>query len=265
MGSNERSRWRVDGQHRLDDARAAATAGGPGDREATLAATEPLHDALRSLQDRLWASARQSVLVVLQGIDASGKDGTISHVFRGLNPLGTHVAAFKVPTDEELAHDFLWRVHSRCPRAGEITIFNRSHYEDVLAPRVHHTVPEHVWRARYAHINAFESLLVDAGTVVVKCFLHVSRKEQLQRLDERVRDPAKRWKARASDFEERERWDQYARAFEEMLERTSKPHAPWYVVPSDHKWHRNWVVSTILVETLAELDLHYPAAPTAGP
>jgi PPK2 family polyphosphate:nucleotide phosphotransferase len=238
---------------------AAATDGAPGDRSATNAAIPPLHEALLDLHNRLWAEGSRSVLVVLQGIDASGKDGTISHVFGGLNPLGTRVAVFKVPTAEELAHDFLWRVHARCPAAGEIGIFNRSHYEDVLAVRVHHLVSEATWRSRYGHINEFEALLGDAGTTVVKLFLHVSKKEQRKRLDQRLSDPTKRWKFQDADLAERALWDDYTAAFEEMLSRTSTATAPWYVVPADHKWYRNWAVSTILTDVLAELDPRYPA------
>jgi PPK2 family polyphosphate:nucleotide phosphotransferase len=209
-----------------------------------------LQERLADLQSRLWAEARQSVLVVLQGIDTAGKDGTISHVFRGLNPIGLRVASFKEPTAEELAHDFLWRVHARCPAAGEIAIFNRSHYEDVLTVRVHKLVAPRVWQARYGHINAFESLLHDAGTTLVKLFLHISKGEQGKRLEQRLADPAKAWKVKQSDFEDRRLWTAYEGAFEDMLEKTSTDVAPWYVVPADHKWHRNWVVSNILLETL---------------
>jgi PPK2 family polyphosphate:nucleotide phosphotransferase len=212
-----------------------------------------MQDRLAKLQSRLWAESRQSLLVVLQGIDASGKDGTISHVFRGLNPLGLWVASFKVPTAEELAHDFLWRIHARCPAAGEIAIFNRSHYEDVLTVRVHKVVPPAVWRPRYGHINAFESLLHDSGTTLVKLFLHISKAEQKRRLDQRLADPAKAWKVEQSDFEDRKLWSAYERAFEDMLAATSTDVAPWHVVPADHKWHRNWVVTTILLETLAAI------------
>jgi PPK2 family polyphosphate:nucleotide phosphotransferase len=257
-----RTNWQVEpgASVELKGDDAASTAGAPGDRAATDAAIPAMHEALFGLQDRLWAASTGSVLVVLQGIDASGKDGTISHVFRGLNPLGTKVAAFKVPSAEELAHDFLWRVHARCPAAGEIGIFNRSHYEDVLAVRVHRLVSEATWRARYGRINEFESLLGDAGTTVVKLFLHVSKKEQLKRLDGRVANPAKRWKLRESDIAERALWDDYRAAFCEMLTRTSTSTAPWYVVPADHKWYRNWVVSTILLDVLTEMDPRYPAA-----
>ncbi len=258
----ERASWQVKpgASVALKERDAASTAGAPGDRAATDAAVPAMHKLLLGLQDRLFAESARSVLIVLQGIDASGKDGTISHVLRGLNPLGTKVAVFKVPTHEELAHDFLWRVHARCPAAGEIGIFNRSHYEDVLVVRVHRLVAEATWRARYGHINEFESLLADAGTTVVKLFLHVSKDEQRTRLDARVANPAKRWKFQESDVTERARWDEYRAAFEEMLARTSTPAAPWFVVPADHKWYRNWVVSTILIDVLGEMDPRYPDA-----
>jgi len=238
----------------------ASTAGAPGDRAVTEAATEPLHDEVFWWQDRLRAEASQSLLVVLQGLDASGKDGTIKHVFRGVNPQGTSVAAFKEPTPEERAHDFLWRVHRRVPCAGEIAVFNRSHYEDVLVARVHGLVPPAVWRGRYDHINHFERLLHDGGTTIVKCFLHLSFEEQARRLRDRLDDPHKRWKARASDFVERRYWDTYQEAYEDVLRRTSTEHAPWFVVPADHKWYRNWVVSQILLHTLEAMAPRYPEA-----
>ncbi len=236
----------------------ASTKGAPGGRTETEQAILALHDELSALQDRLWAEARRSLLVVLQGLDASGKDGTIRHVFRGVNPQGATVASFKEPTPEEKAHDFLWRVHKRVPAAGEIGVFNRSHYEEVLVPRVHTLVPESVWRPRYGHINAFEQNLADAGTTVVKCFLHVSFEEQGRRLQSRLDEPDKRWKARSSDFVERKFWDSYQVAYTEMLERTSTDVAPWFVVPADHKWYRNWVVSQVLLHSLEKMDPHYP-------
>lgn len=195
-------------------------------------------------------------------MDAGGKDGTIGHVFRGLNPAGCRVASFKAPTEEELAHDFLWRVHQVVPGRGEVAVFNRSHYEDVLVARVHNLVPEDVWRPRYKHIVAFEQNLAAAGTRIVKLFLHISKEEQARRLRERLKDPTKRWKLRLSDLEERKRWDDYQAAYAEAIERTSTKAAPWYVIPADHKWYRNWAVSRILLETFAEMDPHYP--PAAG-
>ncbi|HEV3328423.1 MAG TPA: PPK2 family polyphosphate kinase [Acidimicrobiales bacterium] len=262
-----RTDWLVprnDGRAHLD-ADPTATPGAPGDRQRTEAAIPPLLEKLRQLQARLWAEGSRSVLVVLQGLDASGKDGTISHVFRGLNPLGTRVAAFKAPSAEELGHDFLWRVHARCPSAGEIAIFNRSHYEDVLIVRVHGLVAEHVWRRRYAHINAFEALLGDAGTSIVKILLHVSKEEQLERLERRRDDPSKRWKLNEDDFVERSFWDDYVAAFDEMLSMTSTEVAPWHVVPADHKWYRDWAVSTILVDVLTAMDPRYPDEPAVRP
>ena len=242
----------------------ASTEGAPGDRAATDAAAEAQVARLAQLQDRLWAEGRRSLLVVLQGIDASGKDGTIKHVFRGVNPQGVRVASFKEPTALELAHDFLWRVHAQVPAAGEIGIFNRSHYEDVLVVRVHGLVPEQTVRARYDHIVAFERLLAHRGTSVVKLFLHISAEEQARRLAERLERPDKRWKMRAADLVERARWDDYGRAYEEALFRTSTEDGPWYVVPADHKWYRNWVVSEILLHTLEGLDPRYPESPPGG-
>ena len=197
---------------------------------------------LAELQELLYAAQTHSVLVVLQGIDTSGKDGTIRHVFSGVNPQGCRVATFGVPTAAEAAHDYLWRVHRETPARGELVIFNRSHYESVLVERVHALVPAGVWKPRYAEINQFERLLTNAGTIVLKFFLHVSRREQKKRLEARERDPDKRWKAHAQDWEERKKWGAYRAAFEEMLLRTSTASAPWYVVPSDHKWFRNLVI-----------------------
>jgi PPK2 family polyphosphate:nucleotide phosphotransferase len=236
----------------------SSTDGAPGDRAATEAATEAQVPRLAEMQDRLWAEGRRSLLLVLQGVDASGKDGTIKHVFRGVNPQGVRVATFKEPTHLEQRHDFLWRVHALAPAAGEIGIFNRSHYEDVLVPRVHQLVPASVWRARYAHITAFERLLLHGGTTVAKVLLHVSYEEQGRRLAERLERPDKRWKMSSADLPERGRWDAYQKAYEELVERTSTDEAPWYVVPADHKWYRNWAVTAILVHTLERLDPRYP-------
>jgi PPK2 family polyphosphate:nucleotide phosphotransferase len=237
----------------------AATDGAPGDKKTTKAGLDELADALGALQDRLYAESRQSLLVVLQAMDAGGKDGTVKHVFAGVNPQGVRVTSFKVPTAEELGHDFLWRIHAHTPRRGDIAIFNRSHYEDVLVARVHELVDESTWRRRYHHINHFESLLHDAGTRIVKLFLHISREEQAQRLQARLDDPAKRWKFNRGDLGERARWDDYMAAYEEAIARTSTEHAPWYVVPADRKWFRNWAVSRIVIEALEAMDPRYPA------
>jgi len=193
-------------------------------------------------------------------MDTSGKDGTIRHVFRSVNPQGVWVASFKRPTDDELAHDYLWRVHQHTPPSGNITIFNRSHYEDVLVVRVHDLVPDEQWKRRYRHIVDFEQMLVDEGTTVVKFFLHISKDEQRDRLQARIDTPEKNWKFQAGDVAEREHWDAYQEAYADLLTETSTESAPWYVVPSDHKWMRNLIVSNVLVETLERLDLSYPPA-----
>ena len=213
---------------------------------------------LFDLQQVLYADNRQKVLIVLQGMDTSGKDGTIKHVFKMVNPLGVKVANFKRPNDVELEHDYLWRVHHNTPRCGEIAIFNRSHYEDVLVVRVHDLVPQDVWQKRYDHIRHFEQMLADEGTVIRKFFLHISRDEQRRRLEERLGNPAKHWKFEHGDIEERKYWDGYIDAYEEAISRTSTADAPWYVIPSDKKWYRNLLISTVLVETLESLELRYP-------
>jgi PPK2 family polyphosphate:nucleotide phosphotransferase len=213
---------------------------------------------LDDLQELLYAEHRHPVLVVLQGMDTSGKDGTIRHVFEGVNPQGVKVTSFKRPTSEELDHDFLWRVHKRSPAKGEIRIFNRSHYEDVLAVRVHNLVPRAVWESRYKSINAFEKTLRREGTTILKFFLHISREEQKKRLEERLDDKRKHWKFSAADLAERKLWDEYVKAYEVLLSKTSTSYAPWYILPSDRKWYRNLAVATILVETLEALDMKYP-------
>ena len=245
---------------RLDKIDTRSTDGGPGDRAATEAAIAGMHDDLSLLQERLYAEDERSLLIVLQALDAGGKDGTIKNVFRGLNPAGCKVVSFKVPSAEERSHDFLWRVHTKAPARGEVVVFNRSHYEDVLVVRVHDLVPESVWRPRFDLINAFEANLAAAGTRIVKLFLHISKEEQAERFQARLDDPSKRWKFRAGDLDERARWDDYIAAFEEAISRTSSEAAPWYVVPADRKWYRNWAVNRILVETLADMDPQYPPA-----
>lgn len=216
-------------------------------------------DRLADLQDRLWAEATRSVLVVLQGIDAAGKDGTIKKVMTAFNPQGSPVTSFKVPSAEELAHDYLWRVHKAVPRKGEIGIFNRSHYEDVLVVRVHDLVPKAVWSKRYDQINAFEDHLVANGTTIVKFFLAIDRAEQRERFQARYDDPTKRWKFAMGDLQERARWDDYQAAFDEALSKCSTDVAPWYVIPANRKWFRNLAVATILADTIADLKPAYPA------
>jgi PPK2 family polyphosphate:nucleotide phosphotransferase len=232
-----------------------------GGREAADAALDDDQAALAEWQTRLYAEGKRSLLLVLQGTDASGKDGTVAHVFTGVNPQGTRVTSFKAPTAEELAHDFLWRVHRAVPRAGEIGIFNRSHYEDVLVARVRKLVPKQIWQQRYGDITAFESVLAEAGTRMVKCCLLISKDEQRKRFEERLKQPQKRWKFQRGDLEDRALWKEYQTAFSEAIERTSTKIAPWYIIPSDHKWYRNWVVSRLLIETLADMDPKYPKPP----
>lgn len=212
--------------------------------------TEALCQELDELQELLYAAQTTPVLIVLQGMDTSGKDGTISHVMRYMNPQSCRVASFKAPTPLELAHDFLWRVHSETPSKGMITIFNRSHYEDVLVVRVHELVPKEILERRYDHINSFERLLADAGTVILKFMLHIDKDEQKKRLLAREKDPTKAWKLSPADWHERELWDQYQNAFEIALNRCATPHAPWYVVPANHKWYRDLAVAETLVDTL---------------
>ena len=224
----------------------------------TAAETQRLVTHLAQLQDVLFAQAEHRLLVVLQAPDAGGKDGTIRAILTGVNPQGTDVVNFKQPTDAELAHDYLWRVHAHTPAKGEIVVFNRSHYEDVLVVKVHQLVPDKQLERRYDHINAFEQMLVDEGTTIIKLFLHISPEEQAARLQERLDDPSKRWKFRKGDLDERARWEDYRQAYQTMLQRTSTPAAPWYVVPADRNWFRNLVVAEILVQTLEGFDMTYP-------
>jgi PPK2 family polyphosphate:nucleotide phosphotransferase len=215
-----------------------------------LAQSARLETELTKLQETLYAAGDSSVLIVLQGLDTAGKDGTISHVAAHFNPAGCQVESFKVPTPAELAHDFLWRVHLVSPPKGTVTIFNRSHYEDVLVARVHELVPRSVWERRYRHINEFEALLVDSGTIILKFFLYISREEQKQRLEARQQDPMKAWKLSSSDWTEHELYPAYVQAYQDALERCSTKHAPWYVVPADHKWFRNLAVAQTLIDVL---------------
>jgi PPK2 family polyphosphate:nucleotide phosphotransferase len=213
---------------------------------------------LRALQDLLYAERRHSLLICLQAMDTGGKDGAINHVLGAMNPQGCRVAAFKEPTPLELAHDFLWRAHKAAPARGEVVIFNRSHYEDVLVVRVHKLVPKSVWSRRYALINDFEKGLVDNGTHILKFYLHISAEEQLKRFKQRLDDPARQWKISEADYKERACWDKYVEAYEDALSRCSTGHAPWYVIPANHKWFRNLAIARIVVEHLESLKMQYP-------
>jgi PPK2 family polyphosphate:nucleotide phosphotransferase len=242
----------------LSDAAAAGTDGFDGTKEDALRETLALNDRLEKLQELLSAEGRHRVLIVLQAMDTGGKDGVVRHVFEGVNPQGVRVAAFKVPTSNELAHDYLWRVHPHVPGNGEMVIFNRSHYEDLLVVRVAKLASETVWSRRFDHINAFERMLADEGTTILKFFLHISKDEQRKRLQARLDDPTKRWKFRLGDLETRAQWGDYMRAYADVLTRTSTDRAPWYLVPADHKWFRDLVISRIVVDALEGLGMGYP-------
>ena len=213
---------------------------------------------LDELQYMLYAEVKRSVLLVLQGMDTSGKDGTIRHVMSGASPQSCKVTSFKQPTSRELAHDFLWRIHKAVPEKGNIGIFNRSHYEDVLVVRVHKLVPKSVWSERYDEINRFDKYLTENGTTILKFFLHISKDEQKRRIEERIANPNKHWKLSEADLKEREFWDDYTEAYEDAIHNCNTKHAPWYIIPADHKWFRNLAVSRILVETLEKMDPKYP-------
>ena len=234
---------------------------GVDDKEQAAAKLAELTERLTALQSMLWAQSKERVLVVLQAMDAGGKDGTIRRVFEGVNPSGVRVASFKKPTEPELAHDYLWRIHQQVPANGELVIFNRSHYEDVLVVRVMDLVPEDRWKRRYRHIAEFERMLADEGTTIVKLFLHISKEEQRERLQARLAEPDKNWKFDEADLVPRARWDDYQKAFEDAIAETSTELAPWYIVPANRKWYRNLAVSEILVKTLEGLKMSYPPAP----
>jgi PPK2 family polyphosphate:nucleotide phosphotransferase len=232
--------------------------------EAAAAVLVKHRDQLNKLQEVFYASQQKALLIVLQGMDTAGKDGTIRHIFSGINPQGCDVSAFKVPTPLEARHDFLWRVHAAVPPRGMIGIFNRSHYEDVLSPRVHKIISGKVARKRLDNINGFENMLIDSGVVILKFFLHISHDEQTRRLQSRIDTPDKHWKLSEADFHERQFWPEYEEAYNDILAATSHKHAPWFVIPSDHKWYRNVAISQIIVDTMQDLKLKYPA-PTFDP
>jgi len=245
---------RVDlSQHHPD-----AKTGFEGGKSEGKAALPGYNKRLNALQHRLWAESARSVLVVIQAMDTGGKDGTIRHVFTGVNPQGVRVTNFGKPSERELARDYLWRVHKNTPHDGIIKIFNRSHYEDVLVVRVHGLVPEDQWSKRYRHIREFERMLTDEGTTIVKLFLHISKDEQRERLQARLDEPDKNWKFNQDDLGKRALWDEYQKAYEDALSETSTECAPWYVIPANRKWYRNLVVSSILIESLERMDPQFP-------
>jgi PPK2 family polyphosphate:nucleotide phosphotransferase len=257
------------GLHRIEpgskvDLRAldpADVSAAPGDKQVTNEASAALVERLAELQDILWARQEERLLVVLQGIDTSGKGGTVEHVFGAVNPAGLRVTSFKAPSESELARDYLWRVHANVPQDGEIAVFDRSHYEDVTAVRVLGLLPKKRWKKRYQHIKAFEKLLCDEGTTIVKILLHISKDEQKRRLEARLDEPHKHYKFRLSDLDARKQWDDYEKAFADMVERTSTAHAPWHIIPADKKWYRNWAVATIVTGVLEDMDLTWPESP----
>jgi len=234
------------------------TSGFDGGEDEAKDLSASLDSSLDRLQEKLYAEHKHKVLIVLQAMDTGGKDGTIRRIFQGVNPSGVNVAHFREPTPEELDHDFLWRVHKRVPGSGEITIFNRSHYEGVLVERVHKIVSKEVWHRRYRQINDFERMLTEEGTAILKFYLHIDADEQKKRLKERLDDPNKQWKFSKDDLPERKLWDEYMRAYEQMLEETSTEWAPWYLVPANHRWFRDILVASVIVKTMEGFDMKLP-------
>ncbi len=231
----------------------------PGEKEKDIRAkTNELVKELEAMQELFFAAQSTRLLIILQGMDTSGKDGVIRRVFEGVNPQGVKVASFKVPTPEELGHDYLWRIHKQTPGLGEIVIFNRSHYEDVLVVRVHNLVPPQRWSKRYAQINEFERMLSEEGTIILKFFLHIDKDEQKDRLLERLNNPTKQWKFNPGDLKERALWQDYMQAYEDVLSKTSTNWAPWFIIPANRKWYRDYLIANILVDTLKSLDLKFP-------
>ena len=234
-----------------------------GDKAKDALALEKLASEINALQDILYAQSQHKILLILQGMDASGKDGTVRHVFSECDPLGIRLANFRGPTEDDLAHDYLWRAHQQVPQKGEIVIFNRSHYEDVLIVKVHDWIDAAECKRRYAQINDFERMLTETGTIIIKCYLHISKAEQKLRLQDRLDDPTKTWKFNPNDLKERALWSKYRVAYEAAMKATSTSHAPWYVVPADSKTNRNLLISKILLDTLKSLKLTYPPVPAA--
>jgi len=230
-----------------------------GNKDNSEVLFDQLQTELQHLQKLLYAQQKHRILVVMQAMDTGGKDGCIKHVFSRIDPQGLRVQSFKKPSEEELAHDFLWRVHQQVPRNGEMVIFNRSHYEDIIAVRVKKLFPDEVWKRRQQHVIDFEKMLVEEGTTIVKIFLHISKDEQKKRLESRLENPVKHWKFNPDDLSDRARWGEFMIAYEDLLGKTSKPHAPWYVVPADRKWYRNLCVARIMVDTLKSLNMEFPA------
>ena len=259
-GKNPIDDWYFDGSSKFKIAKfdPAANPCTTGSKAGDLARLAELSARIEALQDIFYAEHRRKLLVVLQGMDTAGKDGTVRTVFRALDPLGLRVVGFKVPTPLELAHDFLWRIHAEVPAAGEIVIFNRSHYEDVLVTRVHGDIDAAECKRRYAHINAFEQMLTETGTTIVKCFLHISKEEQRDRLQMRIDDPQKHWKLGMADIEERKFWEDYMAAYEDAINATATPHAPWHIIPANSKSHRSLMVAEILLQVMERLQPEYP-------
>ncbi len=244
---------------KLKDFDPADTSHVPNGKQAGMPWLAELTEKLGTLQEMLYAEHKHRVLVVLQARDAAGKDSTITSVFSGVNPQGVRVANFKVPSEIERDHDYLWRIHQQMPGKGELVIFNRSHYEDVLVVRVHELVTKDIWSKRYDQISAFEQMLADEGVTIVKFYLDVSKDVQKERLQERIDEPAKNWKFNPDDLKERALWEEYTNAYEDAFNKTSTRQAPWYIIPADHNWYRNLCVASILVKTLENLNMAYPA------
>lgn len=229
-----------------------------GDKHNTLELFDELRNEIQILQKTLYAQSKHRVLVVIQAMDTGGKDGCVKHVFSQVDPQGIHVQSFKKPSEEALAHDFLWRVHPHVPGNGEIVVFNRSHYEDIIAVRVKKLYEDKVWQRRYRHVIEFERMLAEEGTTIIKLFLHISKDEQKRRLESRLENPGKHWKFNPDDLKDRARWDEFMEVYEEMIEKTSTSHAPWHVIPADKKWYRNLCVARLLRDTLKGLKLEFP-------